>query len=458
MRELSMFYKKRDVLLAVLSCVAVFAASPLKAQGLVSLSEEAMFDDGLETKPEAINAEVPLQKEDTKAPIAPKSGVATTATENQTASKDVSASNDTAKTIFDTNTSLQNNTETPAVDLFGSAGDENISGDLFQQMSDLEKRTALLNLELRREKLQNEIEAVKNQRRQALQQEQEQLEQQKLKNLEFEKEQEKKVLVEQQKLRDLDIKFETLRQEKLLNAYKNQMLEENQKWIENNASFYKQIADLRQSKKDLTEATKSKLQTLQKVALDARKDYQKIISRYKNEISNLQAQMNVLRNRIDLMETENQEMRKNPFAGVTASTSTTTSTLASAPSSKDETFDGEPTETDLSKLYAVTEIRGRGNELIAKLINRNGTAFYVKRGTALQSGHVIGDITTTYVTAEKDGESSYLYFSAGGIVPVETDSFEIQTPAQTSDGQNATGNGMTEQANVYTGGPVAGTL
>ena len=265
-------------------------------------------------------------------------------------------------------------------------------------------------------------------------------------------------MVEQQKLRDLDIKFETLRQEKLLNAYKNQMLEENQKWIENNASFYKQIADLRQSKKDLTEATKSKLQTLQKVALDARKDYQKIISRYKNEISNLQAQMNVLRNRIDLMETENQEMRKNPFAGVPASTSTTTSTLVSVSSSTDETFDGEPTETDLSKLYAVTEIRGRGNELIAKLINRNGTAFYVKRGTALQSGHVIGDITTTYVTAEKDGESSYLYFSAGGIVPVETDSFEIQAPAQTSDGQNATGNGMTEQSNVYTGGPVAGTL
>ena len=62
--------------------------------------------------------------------------------------------------------------EEESIDLFGDKDNAGaISQDLFSQMSELEKRTALLNLELRREKLQNEIEAVKNQRRQALQQE-----------------------------------------------------------------------------------------------------------------------------------------------------------------------------------------------------------------------------------------------------------------------------------------------
>ena len=88
-------------------------------------------------------------------------------------------------------------------------------------------------------------------------------------------------------------------------------------------------------------------------------------------------------------------------------------------------IDAEPIETDLSKLYAVTEIRGQGGEMVAKLVNKNGTAFYVKKGTALQSGHVIGEITSTYVTADKDGERKYLYFAAGGVLPAETSNFEL---------------------------------
>jgi hypothetical protein len=63
--------------------------------------------------------------------------------------------------------------------------------------------------------------------------------------------------------------------------------------------------------------------------------------------------------------------------------------------------------------------------MVAKLINKNGTAFYVKKGTVLQSGHIIGEITSTYVTAEKSGDRNYLYFAAGGILPTETTKFEL---------------------------------
>ena len=75
---------------------------------------------------------------------------------------------------------------------------------------------------------------------------------------------------------------------------------------------------------------------------------------------------------------------------------------------------------------AVMEIRGQGGELIAKLINQDGSPFYVKKGTTLQSGHVIDEITTTYVRAEKAGAKDYLYFAAGGILPLEPQKSELE--------------------------------
>ena len=93
----------------------------------------------------------------------------------------------------------------------------------------------------------------------------------------------------------------------------------------------------------------------------------------------------------------------------------------------------EPVETDLTKLYGVTEIRGKGDELVARLINKSGTAFYVKKGTSLQSGHIVSKITTTYVMAEKNGDRQYLYFSAGGILPTEISGLDLTAETEGSD-------------------------
>lgn len=419
-----MFCKKENILLTALSCILALTVTSVKAQGLVSLSEEAMFDDGLESSPE-----IAVSKKTTAQPTKPMESVNPPEVDAPVALKKDSKANVNTDTVALPDVSKVAITNDEAINLFGSDNDAVVNGDLFSQMSDLEKRTALLNLELRREKLQNEIEAVKNQRRQALQQEQDKIEQQKLKNLEFEKEQERKLLVEQQKLRDLDIEFEKLRQEKILGAYKNQMLEENQRWIEHNAVFYKQIADLRKSKKDLTEAMKIKMEDIQKEALAAKKAYKQKTDSLRKEALDLQAQISVLRNRIKTLEKENEDMRLNPFANADEQPEVQL-TQVTSDNKTDDLFNDEPTENDLSKLYAVTEIRGQGSELIAKLINKNGTAFYVKKGTVLQSGHIIGEITTTYVTAEKDGSNTYLYFSAGGIVPVETNNFQLESTVQ----------------------------
>lgn len=439
-----MSYRKINFLLFVLF-VAVFVVNQTRAQGLVSLSEEAMFDDGLETLPEkpaneiSITQDAPSENIEIPAPSV-VSNAPTSAPKAPIEEKAI---------LIENNYPVSSDENQDSLDIFNSTNNDDIADqDLFTQMSDLEKRTALLNLELRREKLQNEIEAVKNQRRQALQQEQDKIEQQKLKNMEFEKEQERKVLVEQQKLRELDINFENLRQEKILNAYKNQMLEENQKWIANNANFYKQIADLKDSKKAMAQDLKDKLTTLQNEAKLAKDAHNNKIRAYKKEIDDLQTQISVLRDRLDAVEKENMEMKQNPFASPEAMA------LADKATQKDsdkkesgDVFEGEPEETDLSKLYAVTEIRGQGDELIAKLINKNGTAFYVKKGTVLQTGHIIGDITTTYVSTEKDGEKSYLYFSAGGIVPVETTEFKLEKAINS-----------TQPQDTPKKGPIAGSL
>ena len=436
-----MFYKMRNILLIILSCVLAFPAGVLKAQGLVSLSEEAMFDDGLDTgdelpdlgssakdtpasdskAPESAAADQPADKElPAEIPlIQPKAVPAAPA-------KPTTAPTPTATVPAPSATETATGNDA-AINLFGNSAEEEdfSSSDLFTQMSDLEKRTALLNLELRREKLQNEIEAVKNQRRQALQQEKDKIEQQRLKNIEFEKEQEQKVLVEQQKLRDLDIQFETLRQEKLLGSYKNYMLEEVQKWIANNGQFYKQIDELRQSKRELTADMKAKMKAVQEAAQKSQQNYMAKVSDYMKQIRDLQAQIGVLRNRIATMEKEQEAMLQNPFANAEPQVEESKEEPAEDVLPDDSVIK-EPVETDLSKLYAVTEIRGQGGELIAKLINKNGTAFYVKKGTALQTGHIITDITSTFVAAEKDNDKKYLYFSAGGIVPVETTGFQLE--------------------------------
>lgn len=433
-----MFYKIRKLLLVPALCFFAFGAINAKAQGVVSLSEEAMFDDELESNtdfPELDTAkkeEAPTPAKPATPPamaVAPNAPTAAPAPVVQPKAPEIKAVPAAPKA--EKKGGLFGDSSEPAV----------ISNDLFQQMSEIEKKTALMNLELKRERLQNEIDAVKNVRLQAIQQEQEKAEQQRLKSIEFEKEQERKVLQEQEKLRELDIKFETLRQEKLLNAYKNQMLEENQKWIEHNADFYKQIADLRQSKKDMTEETKKKLEEVQKEALAAKAAHQAKIEGFRREIRDQQAQIGVLRNRIETMEKEREEARRNPFADPETAAAITAAGFIQAPAGNlannatdvapgsSPSAEEEPAETDLSKLYAVTEIRGQGGELIAKLINKNGTAFYVKKGTVLQSGHVVGDITLTYVTAEKGGEKKYLYLAAGGVLPTETSGLTIKSKA-----------------------------
>ena len=429
-----MFYKIRNILLILLSFVLTSVEA--KAQGVVSLSEEAMFEDELDT---ALETPADSKKEaNSEVPVATERKEAIPVSEPEILpSLDISAPK--AKASFE-NVSLANDKvensgtmlEDADSDLYNSLdGKTDLKGtDVFEHMSDIEKRTAILNLELRREKLQDDIEAIKYKRREAVAKEKQKAEDQRLKNLEAEKEIERKLIEEQEKLRELDIKFEKLRQEKVLSAYKNKMLEETQKWIEHDAAFYKQINELRNDKLAMAEDIKAKMNSIKDRTIQARNNFIVQIRDYEKKLEDKESQIDILRTRIDNLEKERDEAKRNPFAGfdkeqLAAAAGIDISVLEAFTNS--EAFqnstlnagNSEPIETDLTKLYSVTEIRGKGNELVARLVNQHGTAFYVKKGTSLQSGHIIDKITTTYVMANKNGDKQYLYFSAGGILPTE---------------------------------------
>jgi len=77
---------------------------------------------------------------------------------------------------------------------------------------------------------------MKTQRKKAQEEEKDLDEERENKRLEMEKELEQKIIKEQIQLRKVELAFEKLRQERLLNSYKEHMLQENQKWIASNQS------------------------------------------------------------------------------------------------------------------------------------------------------------------------------------------------------------------------------
>ena len=279
---------------------------------------------------------------------------------------------------------------------------EELDDEIFSQMTDIEKQTAILSLELRREKLKNEIEAIKAQRLKAQNEVFEKEEAERLKRQEWEKEQERKIIEEQVKLRKVEIAYEKMRQEGLLNAYKEQMLKEQQRWIENNAGIYERIAHEKKDREEFTQNVKERLTRLMDALNRANQVAETAVENHKKEVSELQTQISILKARLEA------EKKTNPFADGQVP--------ANAAAEPEE---DEEEELRVSDLYVVMEITGQGDELVAKLMNRDGQTFLARTGTMLQTGQKVDQIATTHVRVDRGGIKDYLYFSAGGVIDKE---------------------------------------
>ena len=295
-----------------------------------------------------------------------------------------------------------------------------VKEDLFSQMADIEKQTGLLTLELKREKIKNEIAAMKAQRERAIIEEQERQKEKELKQLEWEKEQERKMVIEQQKLKELEMQFERLRQERILKAYKENMLKSNQEWVDYNMRLYNQLMNEEKNQTDFMTKQKEYFKNLAAAITKASNSAQKVKEKYNKDIANLQTQIAILKSKLEAVMAEKAAAAAAPAGGTQGNAKPANAAINQPnPFALAAGTNGKDATKKLTEEYAIMEISGKGDKLVAKLINKTGGTFMVKPGTILNTGHVIEEITQTYITADRGGVKDYLYFSAGGILDKE---------------------------------------
>ena len=303
-----------------------------------------------------------------------------------------------------------------------------VDNDLFNQMSDIEKQTALLTLELRREKIRTEIDAMKAQRQKAIEEQKNMDAERQNKRLAMEKEMEQKIIEEQTKLRKIELAFEKLRQERLLNAYKEHMFQEEQKWISANQEIYNEIANQKKEQSMWASKYKEKLQNLVTLSENMAREAQMKMDTYKREVNNLQTQISILKARLEAQQ------KTNPFG--------------QAEGQNENNPDGTPVtkkSINLGDLYVILEITGTDDDINAKLMNRDGQTFLVKKGTKLKTGDIVTEITTTYIKTINEDEEAYLYFASGGVMENEPDVGDVAEKAMAARGGSS--NNTTTKSN-----------
>lgn len=300
---------------------------------------------------------------------------------------------------------------------FSNAILSKVDNDLFNQMSKIEKQTTILNLELKREDVRNRIEALRAARALARQEaETRRIEQEeKLKDMEAARR--ANILEAEEKLRNKEIELEKVRQGKMLNDYMNEMLIVNQKWIEKNASLQNRIKELETERKELIASFEEKIAGVKTKAEEVKTHAVQAVEKYTASLKVLTEQIKQLKQDISESETRIQQMKSqatnNPFA--------------------QGNLDPNSASTDLSQEYAIMDITGQGDDVVAKLVSRDGTTFIVHRGSVLRGGETVLKITEKYIAFDKKGMKAYLY--PGGTImeyePVNTFNEAEKTPETT---------------------------
>lgn len=292
--------------------------------------------------------------------------------------------------------------EVPAADApkspferFGNTILSKVDNSLFNQMSNIEKQTTILNLEYKREEVRSRIDALRMQRLKAKQEEAARLKAEEERLKEEETQRKIKELEAQEKLRKAEMELEKVRQARVLNEYMNEMLVVNQKWVEKNAALQNRVKELRDERKTLIEGFEKQITevrresgiVLQK-AETAKKAHEKTVTSLEQQITSLKKA--ILQNEETMQQIQNGNAA-NPFAsGI------------------------EENAIDMSNEYAIMDITGKGKDIVAKILNKDGTTFIVHVGSMLKGGEVVTAITDNYIAFDNKGAKGYLY--TGGTV------------------------------------------
>lgn len=302
---------------------------------------------------------------------------------------------------------------------FGEAILVQTNDDLFSQMSDIEKQTTLLTLELKKEKIKNEIEAAKAVRAKAEFDKQASEEAKKRAQIEWEKEQEAKVLRAEAELRQKEIELEKLQQRKALTAYMNSMLEQKQTWVNENAKLYDEIKSLKNKNNELRQTYQKSLGKISAQTSDLIQSAQTASQNHDRTIVSLTAQNTQLKKRIEASEKASQSTNGNPFAGVGSDGKIQTSA------------DALIAPISVSSEYGIVEILGKEDKLTVKLMNKEGETFIAKKGTVLQTGHMVEEITPKFIRFSRNGLEDFLYTSS---MAMEVEQGSISSNTQKNEG------------------------
>lgn len=307
-----------------------------------------------------------------------------------------------------------------------------MDSDLFTQMSEIEKSTTLLTLELRREKIRNEIEAQKAIRQKNADDLERQKAEAELKNLEKKKQIEAQVLKEKQLLVDKEKLVEVLRQRKLLNAYMNQMLITQQEWLKEKEALYEQLAAAEQEKKELIELFKQKIGKVLEASAKNIQTAEAAKANFERIVKGLKARNEQLRKRIEAdaqiiknaksslyLKSQSIEELKDKNASLTNAARASASAAIEAAVSEPVEETAEETFKRLSAEYAILGIAGRAGVMSVDVIDAKGVPMSLKVGSPLPTGHVVSEIGADYVKFSRDGRDDYLYVgkTIDGVVP-----------------------------------------
>lgn len=283
---------------------------------------------------------------------------------------------------------------------FGNSILSKVDNDLFNQMSSIEKQTTILNLELKREELKNRVEALKAARVRAQEEEAERRREAEEKRKEREAERQAKIIAEQEKLKQREIELEKVRQARVLNEYMNEMLIINQQWVEKNAALQTKIHDLEKERIALIKDFEKKSNDVYREISSVKKRAENAVSSHERVVTSLNAQITQLRKSV----IENEDRYKKLKEGNNANPFATMQGLNGI----------DENAIDMSKEYAIMDITGKGENIIAKIVNSEGTTFIVHKGSMLKGGEVVTAITDNYIAFDNRGVKSYLY--TGGTV------------------------------------------
>lgn len=311
------------------------------------------------------------------------------------------------------------------IDSLGNSILSQIDSDLFQQMSEIEKSTTLLTLELKREKLRNEIEAQKAVRQRSADERERLKEEQRLKDLEKQKQIEASLVREQQTLIDKKQLFEVLKQRKLLNAYMNSMLIAEQEWLKEKEELYARLAKAEQEKKDLVELFKTKIDSVLDVSTKNIQIAETAKANFERIVKGLKARNEQLRKRVEAdariiksaknslyLNSRSIEELKEKNAEHAANTAASLA-LAQA---EVESLEAEALEEEIEKLsaqYAILGITGRADTLTVEIIDKEGQSTKLKKGSILPTGHIVEEIGGDYAKFNFNDTVDYLYVGKG---------------------------------------------